>query len=251
MSSSPDPIYENADRWPTGDVLKDDRRSRVWRAVSPQDDPVVVKRCQDHSLKQAVLWTLGRHPFQQEQRNAERLRSADLPAVEVLSLFARPAPPAGLGKHAYLVTPAHPRSAYHHLRHDDPTQTHRLRRQLTRDLGALTARLLQQGLDHRDYKLTNILLSQESPPNLVLIDLAPIRPLKPQHPHRVTLRMCVNLLRSATQGAERNPSPGLAKVRAVDRMRFFRAFAQELTRDGKAPGALDLKRLLRCPDFAD
>ncbi|MEM9295461.1 MAG: lipopolysaccharide kinase InaA family protein [Planctomycetota bacterium] len=274
--------YHDAPDWPQGDVLKDDRHSRVWRTTPPEvatqcDTPpqslpgaghtpgagripgaavpgVVVKQRTDHPLKQALLWAVKQHPFQREAKSAAHLRSADLPALRIHALFTRPAGPLGLGRVAYLVSEAHPRSAYHHLLDDHPIDHSRRRRELTRRLGALTAQLLQHGVDHRDYKLSNILLAQDDPPTPVLIDLAPLRPLKPQPPQRVALRMLHNLLRNAREAAEQNKHPALAKVRAVDRLRLFRAFQEQLMRNATDPtdtGGLDLERLLRSPDFAD
>jgi tRNA A-37 threonylcarbamoyl transferase component Bud32 len=151
---------------PAANVYKDDRRTRV---VSVRDDAGrhwVVKTFNHHPVWQAIMWLARCHPAQREARQTRRLATMQLPVTPIAGITMRRRC-AGLGGIGYLVSPYIGESVYRQLNRDMIVDRH-ARRQLAGQLAQLTAKLLERGLIHGDYKASNILVDDHG--QLWLID---------------------------------------------------------------------------------
>ena len=191
-------------------MLKEDPRSRVWRAGG-----VVVKRYQHPRWKQRLTRALRIHPAQLERAWAAKLATAGVPTVPVV----------GHGVDAqgrsWLATPFSGPSLGDALaagRLADPATRHRV----TRELGVLTGKILYQRVRNRDHKAGNVVLG-EGLDDVRLIDTPGFRGARGIPLVLMALPMLSRLLGTLQDAAARAADPGAARVSRADRMRFFRA----------------------------
>ena len=201
---------ENPLALPEGEVLKEDRRSRVWRAGD-----LVVKRYQHPRWKQALTRALGIHPGQRELEWSTKLATAGIPTVPIVA--------SGLDDagRSWLATPFAGPSLHDALaagRLNEPALRHRI----TREVGVLTGRILYQRIRNRDHKASNVVLG-ECLDNVRILDTPGFKGARGIPLVMMSMPMLLTLLGTLNAAASRAPDPDATRISRTDRMRFFRA----------------------------
>ncbi len=216
---------------PEGEVLKEDGRSRVWRAGD-----LVVKRYRHPRWKQALTRGLGIHPAQLEAGWSQKLAIAGVPTVPVVASGVDAA-----GR-SWVATPFAGPSLHDALaagRLNDPPTRHRV----TRDAGVLTGRILYQRIRNRDHKASNLVLG-ENLDDVRILDTPGFKGARGIPLVMMSLPMLLTLLRTLNAAASQAPDPAAARITRTDRMRFYRAM---LTCFPRLPDGA--QRLPRHPDL--
>jgi hypothetical protein len=145
---------------PPLEVLKTDRRSRVWFVATSSGDRAV-KRFEHSPMRQRAAVLLGVHPAQRELRGNRRLQQSGVPVVPIVDAGLEP---AGAGCRAWIATPVAGRSLQRVLRDDaDPARASRL---LDR-AAELAAALVAAGWWLKDYKPSNIIVDESGAMRLI------------------------------------------------------------------------------------
>lgn len=195
-----------------GDVVKSDRRSRVWRREA-DGRPCVFKRLETSPLRQTLAAIIWMHPLQRERRRHAGLAKRGLRVVPVINWGWQW---SGLGWRGWLATPYKGLSLHWLLRESPPWA---VRRAVARSVAELLGQLIDAELFNRDMKASNIVIDERR--QAWLIDAGGVRR---NAGRRAALRMLATLDETAR----------IAGATRTDRL----AVLCELTRIQPALGAV-------------
>jgi serine/threonine protein kinase len=209
----------------------DPARSNVW-LESDDNHQYIVKRFEVSPAKQWFLAMLGIHPGQCETRAHRNIAAMGIPVVPIQQrVWQR-------GK-LCLITPDMGQSLDRATvagAFDSPAARHHLAKQL----GQLTALLLERQLFFRDLKCSNILIDADG--TLRLIDAGSIRKVSEVQLPDCLKRMLRLLEKTAIDAASQSPTP--YELSKTDRLRFAKAVLQGSAASGPLVEALGLACLL-------
>lgn len=194
---------------PSAEVFKDDRKSRVWRAIDDAGQAWVIKRWKHAAWRQRLQWATGFHPAQVEKRRHDELARAGL-AVQ---------PIEAVGYHAggVVVTRFRGVSLYNWLRTGGPRDAG-ARRAMYQRLGSLLGRMFAARVIFRDCKASNMLVDPEDR-SLWLIDVGSARvtrlPVPDHHRKQMIEQVWANLVDASTYADEPEAVAPTAADRAV------------------------------------
>lgn len=169
----PDDVIESLLHGEPALVYKDDARSRVVRVDVPAGS-FVIKRYVYAPWRQFMAWKIGSHPIQREQLAISLL---DEQGFRVLPMLASGVLSTKRGFIGYGISRFVGESLHRRIRRKlfDSDDQQRL---ALESAGEQTARLIEQGIYHRDLKASNLLIDDEG--HAWLIDVGDIRGTRSQ-----------------------------------------------------------------------